>query len=74
VHPRAIGEAAALSTFLRTDRQANQFPDPGLKSSFIRQREMEDRAAILAALLEPKKSKRLDELADTLRERLRRGH
>jgi hypothetical protein len=74
VHPRDSGLAAKLSSFLRTDGQANRFQDPGLKTSYVRQREMEDRAAILAALLEPKESKRLDALEDILRERLRRAH
>lgn len=74
VHPRAHGEAAKLSGFLRMDGRPNRFQDPGLKTSYVQQREMEDRAEILAALLLPKESRRLDALEDVLRERMRRGH
>lgn len=74
VHPRAAGMPSATSTFLRMDGKTNQFQDPGLKSSMIKQQEMADRAAILAALLEPRDNKRLDALTDLLRERLRRAH
>jgi hypothetical protein len=74
IHPRNEGEAARLSAFLRMDGKPNRFQDPGVKSSYVKQEEIADRAAILAALLEPRKSRRVDALEDSLRERLRRGH
>ena len=74
IHPRNTGEAAKLSTFLRMDGKPNRFQDPGVKSSYVKQEEIADRVAILAALLEPRKSRRIDALEDSLRERLRRGH
>ncbi len=74
VHPRAAGMEAKVSDFLRRDGQPDKFQDPGLKTSYVRLTEMEDRAAILAALLEPKEKKRVDQLEDLLRSRLRRSH
>jgi hypothetical protein len=74
VHPRWPGMEAKVSAFLRRDGQPDKFQDPGLKTSYVRLTEMEDRAAILAALLEPKEKKRLDQLEDLLRARLRRSH
>jgi len=73
IHPRADGEAAQLSQFLRTDGQPHRVPDParGPNTEF---REMEDRAAIFAALLEPRERSKLDSLRDILRTRLRRTH
>ena len=74
VHPRAAGEAARLSSFLGMNGKPNRFQDPGLKTSWVQQDEMEDRAAILAALLEPKERRRLNALNETLKGRLSRGH
>jgi hypothetical protein len=56
------------------DGKPNRFQDPGLKSSWVKQEEIADRAAILAALLERRESRRLDALQDILRDRLRRAH
>jgi hypothetical protein len=74
IHPRNAGEASKLSEFLRMDGKPNRFQDPGLKSSYVKQEEILDRAAILAAFLEPRESRRLDTLKDILRDRMRRGH
>jgi hypothetical protein len=56
------------------DGKPNRFQDPGVRSSYVKQEEISDRAAILAALLEPRESRRLNALEDSLRDRLRRGH
>ena len=74
VHPRSEGVASKLSDFLRTDGRANRFRDPGVKTAFVKQEEMKDRATIMAALLEPRERRRINTLEDLLRERLRRGH
>lgn len=74
VHPRADGAEAQLSSFLRRDGQPNAFPDPGWTNEAIRLTEMEDRAAILAAFLEPTDRRRVDSLERLLRERVRRTH
>jgi hypothetical protein len=73
IHPRAAGQAAQLSEFLRMDGKPHRVTDPtrGAKTEY---REMEDRVAIFAALLEPRDRSRLDSLRDILRTRLRRTH
>lgn len=73
IHARAVGESAQLSEFLRMDGKPHRVTDPtrGAKTEF---REMEDRAVIFAALLEPRERSRLDSLRDILRTRLRRTH
>ena len=74
VHPRAAGAVARLSEFLRTDQQPLRVADPALPAEKVEFREMEDRAAIFAALLETKERDRLADLREVLRGRLRRAH
>jgi hypothetical protein len=73
IHPRAEGEAARTSDFLRVGAPL-RVADPGGHGSMVEYREMEDRAEILAALLESKDRTRLNALRDVLRGRLRRAH
>jgi hypothetical protein len=74
VHSRNAWETAQLSDFLRTDNKPLRLSDPAEQGAKIEYHEMADRAAILAALVEPKERKQLDELRDVLRTRLRRSH
>lgn len=73
VRPRKEGEAAALSAFLRSDGQHHKIRDPASRG-MVQLAEMEDRAEILAALLEPREFRRLNLLKNTLQNRLRRSH
>jgi len=59
---------------VNTDGKPLRVKDPAGAGSTLVYNEMGDRAAILAALLEPKDRKQLDELGDVLRARLRRSH
>ena len=74
VHPRTAGTAARLSEFLRTDQQPLRVADPARHAEKVEYREMEDRAAIFAALLENKERDRLGDLHEVLRRRLQRTH
>ncbi len=74
IRPRAAGEEAVLSRFLRTDGQPLRVNDPEIKGLKVTYEEMEDRAAILAALLEPNDSATNNDLRLVLRDRLSRAH
>jgi hypothetical protein len=74
VHPRAAGQEALLSEFLRAGEKGLRLDDPAARGTKVEYQEMEDRIAIFAALLEPRERARLDALRDVLRTRLRRTH
>jgi hypothetical protein len=74
VHSRNAWETAQVSDFLRTHNKPLRLSDPVGRGAKIEYHEMADRAAILAALIEPRERKQLDELRDVLRSRLRRSH
>jgi len=74
IHPRAEGAEAVLSSFLREDGQPLRVNDPDVKGSKIEYKEMSDRAAILAALLEPSDRSTINALHPILRTRLSRAH
>jgi hypothetical protein len=74
IRPRATGSAAQLSEFLRTDGKTHRLNDPDVRGEKVEYQEMKDRAAILAALLEPKDRARIEALRPVLRERLERTH
>jgi len=74
IHPRAAGAEAVLSSFLRADRQPFRVDDPDLRGTRIVYEEMNDRAAILAALLEPNDVSTVNALHPILRLRLSRAH
>ncbi len=71
IRPRTEGSESALSTWLREDMAHR---DPAMKNASVHFKEMEDRRAILAALLNPKEARVLADIRETLRKRLRRGH
>ena len=74
VHPRAEGEPARLSDFLRADGKPLRIGDPDMPGIRLEYQEMNDRAAIFAALLEPKDRATLEALRPILRNRLARTH
>ncbi len=74
VRPRAAGQEALVSEFLRAGDKGLRLDDPAARGTKIEYHEMEDRIAIFTALLEPKERARLDALRDVLRTRLRRTH
>ena len=73
VSPRQEGSFAVLSAFLRMDGTSHHVYDKasGQKVEF---REMEERAAIFAALLDRTDLKRMEDLRAVLRERIGRSH
>ena len=74
IHPRAEGAEAILSNFLRTDGRPVHVSDPDAKGFKTEYEEMNDRAAILAALLEPNDVSTINALRPILRSRLSRAH
>jgi hypothetical protein len=74
IRPRAAGFAAQISEFLRTDGKIHRLNDPDVRGAKVEYQEMTDRAAIFAALLEPKDRQRIEALRPVLRERLERTH
>ena len=74
IHPRAEGAESALSNFLRTDVRPVHVSDPDAKGFKTEYEEMNDRAAILAALLEPNDLSTINALRPILRSRLSRAH
>jgi len=74
IQPRAEGAAARLSDFLRTDGKPLRLNDPDVRGSKVEYQEMQDRAAVFAALLEPKDRAVIETLRPILRERLERTH
>ena len=74
VHPRAEGMPAQISAFLRTDGQPHKVTDPATPHTEIAYQEMNDRAALFAALLDPRDRTRLETLRDLLHDRLQRAH
>ncbi len=74
IHPRAEGCETLLSTFLRTSPQPLRVSDPDVKGFKFEYQEMQDRAAILAALLEPNDVSTNNALHPILRARLNRAH
>ena len=73
IHTRSRGEESLTSDFLRIGAPL-RVNDPAVRGSKIEFREMEDRAAIMAALIETRDRARLAALRDVLRARLRRTH
>lgn len=74
IHPREAGSTARLSEFLRTDGKPHRLNDPDVRGSKVEYQEMQNRAAIFAALLEPSDRAVVDALRPVLRERLNRTH
>jgi len=74
VQPRAAGEEAKLSDFLRLDGKVLRIGDPDVPGMKVEYQEMKDRAAILAALLDSRDSTTLEALRPILRDRLQRTH
>lgn len=74
IHSREQGAAARLSDFLRTDGKPHRLNDPDVRGSKVEYQEMLDRAAILAAFLEPKDRAAMEALRPILRDRLERTH
>ena len=73
VSPRAEGSQAVLSAFLRMDGQPLHAFDKA-SAQKVEFHEMEERAAIFAALLDRTDSKRMEDLRNVLRERIGRSH
>ena len=73
VAPRAEGSRAVLSAFLRMDGQPLHAFDKA-SAQKVEFHEMEERAAIFAALLDRTDTKRMEDLRNVLRERIGRSH
>jgi hypothetical protein len=73
VSPRPEGSFAVLSSFLRMDGQPLHAFDKA-SAQKVEFREMEERAAIFAALLDRTDTKRMEDLRSVLRERIGRSH
>ncbi len=73
VSPRAEGSQTVLSAFLRMDGQPLHAFDKA-SAQKVEFREMEERAAIFAALLDRTDTKRMEDLRNVLRERIGRSH
>lgn len=73
IQPREAGKESLLSDFIRRDGVPLRTTDPESKS-LVTYNEMNDRAAILAALLHSSDTSTLDALRPILRERLSRAH
>ena len=74
IHSRLEGSPARLSDFLRLDGKPHRLNDPDVRGSKIEYQEIRDRAAIFAALLQPKDRAMIEGLRPILRERLERTH
>jgi hypothetical protein len=74
IRPRAAGAEAVLSDFLRRDEHPFRVDDPETRGVRVEYHEIGDRAAVLAALLEPNNTSTIDALRPILRARLNRAH
>ncbi len=74
IHPRAAGMPSLTSQFLRLDGEPLRVSDPARRGGTFTYSEMEDRANIMLAFLEPSDSQRERKLRDALHKRHVRAH